>query len=296
VQRIGIKEIQERTYKKRDAWWTVLLVDPVAVRLVWLVAPYRWITPNRLSFTAFLMGLGAAACFAMGGRGWLIAGALVFHLSFIIDCMDGKIARLKDAGSIIGAWFDLIFDRIRVIACTVALTAGQFNRDGRVAWIWLAVAIISLDLFRYLNAAQTAKIKRTMRRQLNRARGIDPAEPVAVRPVPVRPVDPNRKLSTYVRIRNFLFRHRIRTHLISGVEYEMMIFIIGPLIGFVMPTAILAGVLLFLFEVLLVLRLMQRVRQHNRHVATLLADAPPPPAVIPRQAGAWEPENARTSV
>ena len=61
MQRIGIKEIQERTYKKRDAWWTVLLVDPVAVRLVWLVAPYRWITPNRLSFTAFLMGLGAAA-------------------------------------------------------------------------------------------------------------------------------------------------------------------------------------------------------------------------------------------
>jgi phosphatidylglycerophosphate synthase len=296
VQRIGIKEIQDRTYKKRDAWWTVLLVDPIAVRLVWLVAPYRWITPNRLSFVAFLMGLGAAVCFAMADRGWLIAGALVFHLSFIIDCMDGKIARLKDAGSIIGAWFDLIFDRIRVIACTIALTAGQYNRDQRVAWVWLAVAIISLDLFRYLNAAQTAKIRRTMRRQLNRARGIDPTEPAQVRPV--RPADPNRKLSPYVKVRNFLFRHRIRTHLISGVEYEMMIFIIGPLIGYVMQTAIVAGVLLFLFEVSLVLRLLQRVRRHNKHIATLLADAPPP-AVIPRQAeaGAWESSSsARTSV
>ena len=230
----------------------------------------------------------------MADRGWLIVGALAFHVSFIIDCMDGKIARLKDIGSILGGWFDFTFDRIRVIACTVALAAGQFNRDGRVAWVWLAVGIISLDLFRYLNAAEAAKVRRAMRRQLNRARGIDPADPVPVRPV--RPVDPNRKLSPYIKFRNLLLRHRMRTHLISGIEYEMMVFIVGPLIGYVMQTAILAGVLLFLFEISLVLRLIQRVRRHNRHVAILLADAPPAPAVIPRQAGARESENARTSV
>jgi hypothetical protein len=156
--------------------------------------------------------------------------------------------------------------------------------------------IIGLDLFRYVNSAQMAKIKRTMRRQLNQARGIDPTEPAQVRPV--QAPDPDRKLSPYVKLRNYLFRHRIRTHLISGVEYEMMIFIIGPLIGYVMQTAILAAALLFLFEVSLVLRLMQRLHQHNRHVAILLADAPPPAPVIPRQAeaGAWETDTARTSV
>jgi phosphatidylglycerophosphate synthase len=28
-----------------------------------------------------------------------VAGAVLFHLSFVIDCMDGKIARLNGTGS-----------------------------------------------------------------------------------------------------------------------------------------------------------------------------------------------------
>ena len=62
AQRLSLGEIRTRTYKDRDAWWTVWLVDPLASRLVWLVAPYRWITPNRLTIAAFLFGVGAAAC------------------------------------------------------------------------------------------------------------------------------------------------------------------------------------------------------------------------------------------
>src|SRR6187549_2047332 len=91
AQRFTLDEIRTRTYKDRDAWWTVWLVDPLASRLVWLVAPYRWITPNRLTFAAFLFGVGAAACYWQQTWGWLIAGAVLFHLSFVIDCMDGKI-------------------------------------------------------------------------------------------------------------------------------------------------------------------------------------------------------------
>ena len=84
---MDLRDIRDRTYKSRDAWWTVILVDPLAVRLVRLVAPYRWITPNLLSGLAFVMGLGAAWCFAQADRWWLVAGALLFHLSFVVDCM-----------------------------------------------------------------------------------------------------------------------------------------------------------------------------------------------------------------
>ncbi|NUO59085.1 MAG: CDP-alcohol phosphatidyltransferase family protein, partial [Hamadaea sp.] len=27
-----LAEVKERTYKDRDSWWTVLLVDPIAAR------------------------------------------------------------------------------------------------------------------------------------------------------------------------------------------------------------------------------------------------------------------------
>jgi hypothetical protein len=90
AQRFTLDEIRTRTYKDRDAWWTVWLVDPLASRLVWLVAPVRWITPNLLTMGAFLLGFVAAYCFLQGDYPWLVAGAVVFHISFVLDCMDGK--------------------------------------------------------------------------------------------------------------------------------------------------------------------------------------------------------------
>jgi hypothetical protein len=275
VQRLNLQEIRERTYKDRDAWWTVLLVDPFAARLVRLVAPYRWITPNLLSFVAFLFGIGSAACFLAAERWWLVAGAVLFHLSFVVDCMDGKIARLNGTGSMFGAWFDFIFDRIRVVICTIALMGGQYERTGQIRFLWLALAVITLDLFRYLDGSQVAKIKRAMSRQLSEARGEDlpPASTaIAMHDTENEEEDDDeardvRNLSPYLRFRNRLLRHRIRVHLFSGIEYEMTVFIIGPLIGFVFWTSIVAGALLMLFEAALVFRLYQLTRRFKADLA-----------------------------
>ncbi|MCA2213730.1 CDP-alcohol phosphatidyltransferase family protein [Wangella sp. NEAU-J3] len=241
-----------------------------------------------LSFIAFVFGMGAAACFALQDRWWLVAGAALFHLSFVVDCMDGKIARLNDSGSMFGAWFDFIFDRIRVIVCTVALMGGQYARTGEVKFLWLATAVISLDLFRYLNSSQMAKIKRSMTRQLNEARGQEQVAPVETTSVtdegehePAAADDRNH--SPYIRMRNWLLRRRIRTHLFSGIEFEMTVFIIGPLIGFVFWTSIVAGVLLLAFEAALVGRLWQLTRRFQGELATALAEQPAGPHVVPQQ-------------
>ena len=268
MQRTDLQDIRERTYKARDAWWTVLLVDPFAVRLVRFVAPYRWITPNLLSGLAFVFGVGAAYCFAMQERWWLVAGAVLFHLSFVVDCMDGKIARLNGTGSMFGQWFDFIFDRLRVVLCAVALMGGQYDRTGDVAWVWLAAGVVGLDLFRYVNGSQMAKIKASMKAQLDEARGqvatvqVTDDEGETDEPVPTY-----APRSTYERIRIALLRHRIRIHLFSGIEFEMTVFIIGPLIGFVFWTSIVAGVLLLIFEALLVFRLSQLIGQWKRAMA-----------------------------
>ncbi|MGW0537187.1 CDP-alcohol phosphatidyltransferase family protein, partial [Streptomyces sp. NPDC003032] len=59
-----LAEVRRITQKKRDAWWTVLLVDPVATPLVRFTAMRTRITPNQITWGAFLLGLGSAACFA----------------------------------------------------------------------------------------------------------------------------------------------------------------------------------------------------------------------------------------
>jgi hypothetical protein len=268
VQRTDLQNIRERTYKSRDAWWTVLLVDPFAVRLVRLVAPYRWITPNLLSSLAFVLGIGSAYCFARADRGWLAAGALLFHLSFVVDCMDGKVARLNGTGSMFGQWFDFIFDRLRVVLCAVALMGGQYARTGDVAWVWLAAAVIGLDLFRYVNGAQIGKLKNQMRTQLADALGETSTEQMLDDEGETDdPVATRAPYSPYERVRNALLRHRIRIHLFSGIEFEMTVFVVGPLISFVFWTSVVAGALLLVFEALLVFRLAQLIRRWKQDMA-----------------------------
>jgi len=247
VRRYSLREIREQTYKPRDAWWTVLLVDPLAARLVRLVAPYRWITPNLLTVGAMLLGVASAACFLAQERWWLSAGAVLFHLSFVVDCMDGKIARLNGNGSMFGAWFDFMFDRLRVFMCAAALFGGQYERTGDAAYLWTLVVVTFLDLFRYLNSNQIAKTRQSMRDQLEVARG----GPAPEAPPTTTPPGPR------ARLREALLKHRIRTHLFSGIEFEMAVFIVGPLIGQVIATSVVAGALLVAFELLLILRLGQ---------------------------------------
>src|SRR5215213_9256325 len=90
------------TYKKRDAWWTVFLVDPLAARIILPLANRTKVTPNQVSLTSFVVGLLAAAAFWQGDHHALVAGALLYHISFVLDCVDGKIARLKGTGSVSG--------------------------------------------------------------------------------------------------------------------------------------------------------------------------------------------------
>jgi phosphatidylglycerophosphate synthase len=286
AERFTLADIRARTYKPRDAWWTVILVDPLASRLVLLAARFPWITPNRLTLMATVLGAGSVACFAMQDYPWLVAGALLFHLSFVIDCMDGKIARLMGNGSVFGTWLDFVFDRLRVAACTIALMGGQYLRTHNLTYLLLASAVIFLDMFRYLNAQQMGKVKTLMRVKLAEARGDVNAgtsfveDLVREHPLGEAPIDADddgtvvdvngefrSRFSAFVRFRNFLIRKRIRAHIISGIEFEMFVFIVGPIAFQIIPVTIASGALLLGFETLLVFKLWMSTRSFGRQLA-----------------------------
>lgn len=92
-----------------DAWWTVLAVDPIAVRLVRIVVHWAGVTPMRLTVLAHLLGLVTAALFATGH---LVVAAVLYELRFVIDCMDGKLARRRRTTSAVGAYLDFVGDYV----------------------------------------------------------------------------------------------------------------------------------------------------------------------------------------
>lgn len=328
-----IQDVRERTYKKRDAWWTVFLVDPMASRLTLWVANHTRITPNQLTMGALVLGMGAGACFAGGSYGWLALGALLYHLSFVLDCMDGKVARLKGSGSTFGSWLDYIFDRLRVLVCTLALMIGQFHATGSTVYLYLAFVVIFLDMLRYMDALQVYKLRHQMDRGIEReqerahlirvAAGLDDpdferrqrermaaeddateasleeddtamptqrghayaaaapsgrsddrsaGEDAVTVPAPAGPVDDGPDLQRgfrqrfpwYMAVRDRLRAWRVRPHLVSGIEFQMFVFIVGPLAGQIVTLTVAGGALLLVFELVIIYKLWLSTKDFER--------------------------------
>ena len=129
-------EPSDPVLKPIDAWWTVVLVDPVAVPLVRFVTPRRWVTPMRLTATAHLLGVVSAACFLLG---WLVPAAVLFEVRFVLDCADGKLARVRGTKSAAGAFLDYVGDYLVVGLNIVALA--EWSRAHAVIPAALAVGL-----------------------------------------------------------------------------------------------------------------------------------------------------------
>ncbi|WP_047872093.1 CDP-alcohol phosphatidyltransferase family protein [Nocardiopsis sp. RV163] len=306
MPRFTFAQVKEETYKAKDAWWTVFLVDPLAGRLVVWTANRTDITPNQLTLGAGVFGLLSMLCFIApvlvpGAEAfnwaWLLAGGLLFHLSFVLDCMDGKIARLKGTGTVFGSWVDFVFDRIRFFGCVMALLIGQWLLTGHEVYLIAAPVVVFFDLLRYLNGPQVAKSRRTMNQALAELTGdterlaearreADP-EDEETGEAPARP-DAPAPTGLYPRVRDRLLRHRVRPHLFSGIEFEMFLCVVAPVTALVslftplnsliIPVAVFSVLALAFFEVILVLRLWKDTNRFEARRRRLLASGAVPGA------------------
>lgn len=357
------------------------MVDPVACRVALFVANRTEITPNALTRFSLILGMGSAVAFAAGR---LALGAALFYVSFMIDCVDGKIARLKGTGTPFGLWLDYVGDRIRVVCCAIGIAYGQYAATGRLAYVLLGAGIAILDLFRYVNAPQMKRVRQTVKARRRAARReelaavreamaveslgqdsgydvscgsplsavqefpdynslapefhehvygsyepagsydpagqADPADPfdqdaerhrgiaahgatiprqasghgdalASTQPIsraalshappspnpapydqeaPLPPEEAEAPPGARQRLVAFLLRHRVRTHLMSGIEFHAAVFVVAPLIGppALLPVTTGAGALLVANEIFLVYRMWLSTR-------TLAAQAAP---------------------
>jgi phosphatidylglycerophosphate synthase len=126
--------------KRRDYWWTVLLVDPLAVPIAKFVAARRLLSADQVTWVSAVFGLPVGIAFGWGSRAGLIVGAVLFYISFLLDCVDGKVARALGTMSPAGVTIDQIADGARRASATLGLTAYLWKvaephgADGRFFW------------------------------------------------------------------------------------------------------------------------------------------------------------------
>lgn len=197
--------------KARDLCWTVYVVDPIAVPLVERLRRFDWITADRLTLASTILALVAAGLFAAQR---FVLGALVYQLSFLLDCLDGKIAALRSKRHEWGGWFDQAGDGIRILACSAGMGYGLVARGYDAEW-----QVALMILYPSIRSATVGMVGGRPRPKP------DPASPLTSRTsshIELRPT-PGAVLQA-------AGRRRLKPG--STVDTEAVAFTLGPLSGF----------------------------------------------------------------
>ncbi len=80
---------------------------PMALPLTWLLLHTK-VSANAVSFLGMLTAAGAAWCFAQESPLIFFFGALLFQFWYLLDHVDGQIARYRKASSLTGLYFDFL--------------------------------------------------------------------------------------------------------------------------------------------------------------------------------------------
>ena len=130
--------------KGADGFFTTFFVSTWS-RYVARWAGRRGFSPNQVTVLALCVGVAAAAAFATGDRAGYIVGAVLVYLSFVLDCVDGQLARYTRRYSKFGAYIDSVFDRSKEYVAFAGLAIGASSSE---VWI-LAGAMLTLQTLRH---------------------------------------------------------------------------------------------------------------------------------------------------
>jgi len=101
---------------------------PLASRIVRWLMPTA-VTPNQLTAVSCVLGFAAAATLSFGSWPALVLGALLLHLSIVMDCADGQLARAKGLTSQWGEVFDHTSDDLTFLLVSFALGLTVWQSD-----------------------------------------------------------------------------------------------------------------------------------------------------------------------
>jgi phosphatidylglycerophosphate synthase len=110
------------------------------------------ITPNQITVLSLIFGLLSSFFIYYH---YIVSGIIFLNISFILDCVDGQLARVKHMQSDFGMWLDNISDRVVENSVILAVIFANFNliiiKGGLVLLFLNMLYAYMSDMVIYLN-------------------------------------------------------------------------------------------------------------------------------------------------
>ncbi len=156
-------ETLEQTRRRlRRAWGdyplTILVINPINLRLARALGRTS-ATPNQLTVLSFFLMVVSACCFVCLNRPVQALGGATLLIAYLIDCLDGDLARFKDEKSSLGAMLDPILDRFGEFAIAAGAAAGGWRASGDPLWLAAGLWLVGVSqIYFYLVDAMVWKL------------------------------------------------------------------------------------------------------------------------------------------
>nr|WP_231935329.1 DUF5941 domain-containing protein [Micromonospora viridifaciens] len=134
--------------KERDDFFTTFFVSTWSPYVTKAAARLR-LSPTAVTMISVAFAVAAAVLFGVGGRPALVAGAVLLYLGFVLDCVDGQLARYTRQFSAWGGWLDTMADRAKEYVVYAGLGYGATHAGFRYGWA-LAIAAMTLQTVRHM--------------------------------------------------------------------------------------------------------------------------------------------------
>ncbi|QLQ39021.2 DUF5941 domain-containing protein [Micromonospora robiginosa] len=134
--------------KERDDFFTTFFVSTWSPHVAKAAARIG-LGPSGVTLFSVLFAVAAAVLFGVGGRPALVAGGVLLYLGFVLDCVDGQLARYTRHFSAWGGWLDTMADRFKEYVVYAGLGFGATHAGFRYGWA-LALAAMTLQTVRHM--------------------------------------------------------------------------------------------------------------------------------------------------
>jgi len=116
----------------------------LAVKSAKWLARHTTITPNQITIIPLLLYILTAYLFYLASYPALIAGGIVFLLSYFMDQLNGSLARIKGMANDFGRWLDGVSDTFGLALIYFGATLGlSIKTDMPYVWLFGFLSVTS---------------------------------------------------------------------------------------------------------------------------------------------------------
>jgi phosphatidylglycerophosphate synthase len=127
------RRCQKPDHRRIGNWMVRRISRPVALRVTWVIAPWG-ISANTATFSAWACAVAAFLALAWGTvAGWVAAAALL-QIWYLLDHVDGQLARFHGTASLDGVQLDYLMHHCVNLLVPIGVGAGIFTQTAQPLW------------------------------------------------------------------------------------------------------------------------------------------------------------------